>query len=151
MPVERVYTAQPPDASGNFGRWQKSAARRYTGGMGMEAVGAYIATLRERRGYTQLALAEALGISERGLRDWEKGRTAPDVGDLRELLGRLKGSWMHIAMLARDGATIADARQYAERQAQGLGLTDEQRAFIESLDPDQLAALVAVAEQMRPR
>lgn len=117
----------------------------------MDAVGAYIATLREGRGFTQQAFAELLGISERGLRDWEKGRTAPDVDDLSTMLKRLTGSWMHIATLAREGATAAEGQALAHRQIKGAGLTDEQRAFIESLDPDQLAALVAVAEQMRRR
>jgi len=117
----------------------------------MNAVGAYIATLREGRGFTQQVFAEMLGISERGLRDWEKGRTAPDVDALSELLKRLKGSWMHIAILAGADATIEQGQALAHRQVQGIGLTDEQRAFIESLDPAQLAALVAVAEQMKPR
>jgi transcriptional regulator with XRE-family HTH domain len=117
--------------------------------MGMDAVGTYIATLREKRGYTQPAFAKMLGISERGLRDWEKGRSAPGVDDLQALLDKLKGSWMHIALLTRTNATIQEAEMYAERQLQGIGLTDEQRAFIENLDPAQLAALVAVAEQMK--
>lgn len=117
----------------------------------MEAVGAYIATLRERRGYTQSLFAEKMHISERGLRDWEKGRTAPDVAALQLLLEQLKGSWSHIAVLAREESTVEDGRAYAERQAAGVGLTDEQRAFIENLDPDQIAALVAVAEQMKRR
>jgi transcriptional regulator with XRE-family HTH domain len=115
----------------------------------MDAVGAYIATLRERRGFTQQVFAEMLGISERGLRDWEKGRGAPDVDALSALLTHLKGSWVHIAQLAKPGTTVSQGRDLALRAAEGMGLTEEQRAFIEGLNPAQLKLLLALAEQMK--
>jgi transcriptional regulator with XRE-family HTH domain len=118
------------------------------GGMGMDAIGAYLAALRDGRGLTQHAFAEDLGVSERSLREWEKGRTAPDVNTLSDLLAKLKGSWMHVFMLTKEGATIDQAKGLARRQVQD-NLTDDMRTFIENLDPDQLAALIAVAEQMR--
>ncbi len=118
--------------------------------MSAQAVGAYIAALRESRGFTQQGFAEVLGISERGLRDWEKGRTAPDVDALERLLAALRGAWAHVAILAREEATTDQGKALARQQIQSGGLTDEQRLYIESLNPDQLAALVAVAKQMRP-
>ncbi len=151
LPVSAVYTLGAVDASGNFSLWKKYAGSLYFGGMSMDAVGAYIATLRDGRGFTQQAFAELMGISERGLRDWEKGRTAPDVDALSSLLARLKGSWMHVALLAREEATAEQGRNLARRRLKDVGLTDDQRAFIESLDDDQLKALIAVAEQMKRR
>ena len=114
----------------------------------MDAIGAYLAALRDGRGLTQHAFAEDLGVSERSLREWEKGRTAPDVNTLSDLLAKLKGSWMHVFMLTKEDATPEQAKTLAHRQVQG-NLTDDQRTFIENLDPDQLAALIAVAEQMK--
>ncbi len=41
--------------------------------------GGLIRTLRRRRGLTQLALAERLGVSDKAVSKWERGRGAPDI------------------------------------------------------------------------
>lgn len=61
--------------------------------------GGLIRTLRRRRGLTQLALAERLGVSDKAVSKWERGRGAPDIAllpSLSEALGvdtkaRLRG------------------------------------------------------------
>lgn len=52
--------------------------------------GGLIRTLRRRRGLTQLALAERLGVSDKAVSKWERGRGAPDIAlfpSLSEALG----------------------------------------------------------------
>lgn len=52
--------------------------------------GGLIRTLRRRRGLTQLALAERLGVSDKVVSKWERGRGAPDIAllpSLSEALG----------------------------------------------------------------
>ena len=52
--------------------------------------GGLIRTLRRRKGLTQLALAERLGVSDKAVSKWERGRGAPDIAlfpSLSEALG----------------------------------------------------------------
>ena len=53
--------------------------------------GRFIAAVRRERGYTQRALAEALGLSEKTVSKWECGKGLPEPGymlPLCQLLGR---------------------------------------------------------------
>lgn len=114
----------------------------------MLAVGAYIAALREGRGFTQPAFAEAIGISERGLRDWEKGRSGPDVDELQKILALLQGSWLHIIQLAKADATVSRAKRLAKvAQEQPEYVREIQEALL-SLPPDVLRDLGPIAERL---
>lgn len=46
-------------------------------------VGSNMASARERAGYTQQQIADALGVSEKTIRNYESGRRVPDVLQLR--------------------------------------------------------------------
>ncbi len=52
--------------------------------------GARLAELRKRRGYSQEALAEKLGLSRQAISKWERGESSPDTDTLIEL-ARLYG------------------------------------------------------------
>ena len=52
--------------------------------------GARLADLRKRRGYSQEALAEKLGLSRQAISKWERGESSPDT-DTLIALARLYG------------------------------------------------------------
>lgn len=115
----------------------------------MEYVGAYISELRSANGLTQPELAAKIGVHERTVRNMESGRHESKPTDLAAALDLLHGSWIHVAQLLRSSADAALARKLAADAVKGTGFTDEQRAFLENLTPDQKAALLSVAHQMR--
>ena len=54
--------------------------------MDQEKIGAFIAACRKEAGYTQAALGEKLGITDRAVSKWETGKNAgpiPDAGAVR--------------------------------------------------------------------
>lgn len=53
--------------------------------MNQEKIGKFIATCRKENGYTQAALAEKLGITDRAISKWETGKSLPDASIMLEL------------------------------------------------------------------
>lgn len=53
--------------------------------MNQEKIGKFIASCRKECGYTQAALAEKLGITDRAVSKWETGKSMPDVSIMLEL------------------------------------------------------------------
>ena len=53
--------------------------------MDQEKIGAFIAQCRKEAGYTQAALGEKLGITDRAVSKWENGRCMPDLALLQPL------------------------------------------------------------------
>lgn len=51
----------------------------------MRDTGERIGRLRQEKGLTQVALAEALGITSQAISKWERGQSFPDVSRLDEL------------------------------------------------------------------
>lgn len=58
--------------------------------MDQRKTGALIRTLRLRRGMTQQALAEQIGVSDKAVSKWERGCGAPDIGLLPPLAAALQ-------------------------------------------------------------
>ena len=52
-------------------------------------IGKFIAERRKKANYTQVQLAEKLGITDRAISKWETGRTLPDSSIMLELCGVL--------------------------------------------------------------
>jgi len=52
-------------------------------------IGQFIAAQRKSQGYTQAALAEKLGITDRAVSKWETGKSMPDTSIMLELCGLL--------------------------------------------------------------
>lgn len=116
----------------------------------MAHVGTYIAVRREAEGLTQEALAELLGVSERIVREWEKGRHEPKIGMMRRLLRAIGGSWEDVDRLLGDDADANDALHLAARRdaVRPLRLTPNEQRLIEvvqegNLSSEQIAALIA--------
>lgn len=53
--------------------------------MNQEKIGKFIASCRKEQGFTQAALAEKLGITDRAVSKWETGRSLPDASIMPEL------------------------------------------------------------------
>ena len=53
--------------------------------MNQEKIGKFIATLRKENNLTQMQLAEALGITDRAVSKWERGKSLPDVSVMLDL------------------------------------------------------------------
>ncbi len=58
--------------------------------MDQKKIGRFIALCRKENGYTQAALAEKLGITDRAVSKWENGRSMPDASIMLELCELLK-------------------------------------------------------------
>lgn len=50
-----------------------------------QRIGANIMKARKAKGYTQMMLADALGVSFQAVSNWERGQTCPDIANLSEL------------------------------------------------------------------
>jgi len=53
--------------------------------MDQKKIGAFIASCRKQAGYTQAALGEKLGVTDRAVSKWENGKSMPDVSIMLEL------------------------------------------------------------------
>lgn len=53
-------------------------------------IGKFIAKKRKEQGFTQMQLAEKLGITDRAVSKWETGKSLPDASIMLELCGLLK-------------------------------------------------------------
>ncbi len=58
--------------------------------MDQKKIGKFIALCRKENGYTQAALAEKLGITDRAVSKWENGKSMPDASIMSELCKLLK-------------------------------------------------------------
>lgn len=58
-----------------------------------EAFGLRLARLRQERGLSQRALAEALSVTRQAVSSWERGQTAPDMGTLERICRILEVDW----------------------------------------------------------
>ena len=55
--------------------------------MDQTKIGKFIAESRKAQGYTQMQLAEKLGITDRAVSKWERGKSMPDASIMLELCG----------------------------------------------------------------
>lgn len=117
----------------------------YHKGMNMTAVGAYITELRIGRGLSQEVLASLIGVSDRQLRDYEKGKAEPKVGTMTRLLEAIRGTWDDVIVLLQSDATTEAARQFARQRLLHSG--DEQ--VIADLSPEQLQAVLLMIRRLR--
>lgn len=58
--------------------------------MNQEKIGKFIAECRKENGFTQTALAEKLGITDRAVSKWENGKSLPDPSIMLELCALLE-------------------------------------------------------------
>ncbi len=91
--------------------------------MDQEKIGKFIACQRKENGYTQAALAERLGITDRAVSKWERGKSMPDPSIMLDLCGLLKISVNEL--LTGERLTMEDYREQAERNLMELTKQEE--------------------------
>lgn len=86
--------------------------------MDQEKIGKFIAACRKEGGYTQAALAEKLGITDRAVSKWETGKSLPDPSIMLTLCGLL-GITVN-ELLTGERIAMEDYRQKAEENLLAL-------------------------------
>ncbi len=91
--------------------------------MNQEKIGSFIAVCRKENGFTQAALAEKLGITDRAISKWENGRSLPDPSIMLELCELL-----HIninELLTGERLDMKDYKEMAEKNLVELARQEE--------------------------
>lgn len=104
--------------------------------MELRAFGAYVRRLRERAGFTQASLVDALHgeVSLRTIGRWENGKNEPYVSELAPVMDRLQGSILRAVLLVlSDTASEGDAARMADRADSDL--STEELTFFAELSP----------------
>ncbi len=91
--------------------------------MDQEKIGKFIACQRKENGYTQAALAERLGITDRAVSKWERGKSMPDPSIMLDLCGLLKISVNEL--LTGERLTMEDYQEQAEKNLMELTKQEE--------------------------
>ena len=82
--------------------------------MDQEKIGAFITECRKKAGLTQAALGEQLGITDRAVSKWERGKSMPDPSLMLPLCGLL-----HITvneLLTGERISMEDYQKKAEEK-----------------------------------
>lgn len=78
------------------------------------AIGKFIAEARKAKGLTQTELADKIGVTDKAVSRWERGRGFPDISLLEPLAGALDVSILELMHAQRQGTaslTEADAAE----------------------------------------
>ena len=111
----------------------------------MSMLGVYLAELRAYHKLTLNELAERVGVTDRLISAWEKGRHQPAVDKLSALVTELGGSITDVARLVKNDATADEAKMMAcLRFKSPQALTDEEVALFEALSPAKRQAILTL-------
>ena len=120
--------------------------------MEMEKIGKFIAQCRKDKGFTQAALAEKLGITDRAVSKWETGKSLPDASLMLQLCELLEInvnellSGEHIAMDAYKETAEANLLDLEERtQKSDKLLLDVEKYMIAIIIPVYVIMIVGGA------
>ncbi len=102
-----------------------------------QKTGQFICILRKQRGLTQRELAEAIGVTDKAVSRWERGRGLPDVSLLSPLAGALCTSVTELLA----GEPLSEE----ERTARGDSVLLEALRYTGSMGRKTAALLIAAA------
>lgn len=105
--------------------------------MDPQKTGQFICILRKQRGLTQRELAEAIGVTDKAVSRWERGRGLPDVSLLSPLAGALGTSVTELLA----GEPLSEE----ERTARGDSVLLEALRYTGSMGRKTAALLIAAA------
>ncbi|MCI9587572.1 MAG: helix-turn-helix transcriptional regulator [Oscillospiraceae bacterium] len=105
--------------------------------MELQKTGQFICILRKQRGLTQRELAEAIGVTDKAVSRWERGRGLPDVSLLSPLAGALGTSVTELLA----GEPLSEE----ERTARGDSVLLEALRYTGSMGRKTAALLIAAA------
>lgn len=116
--------------------------------MSMQAIGVYVRELRTQSGLTQEELACKVGLSEKSIRNLEKGAHEPKLTKLAEIVMLVRGSAAHLARLMDPSASPELATQLVASMTDAE--LDEAIAILERLrdDPPALARWLGYGEAL---
>lgn len=116
----------------------------------MEAVGAYIRVMAKQRNMTIVAVSRQANVAPNYIWRLEHGDTeTPSFEVVAALVAAVQGSMEDVRRLLTERAGVARADALAISRVLGGGLSEEQRAYLESLSPEQLEAIVELARKMQ--
>jgi transcriptional regulator with XRE-family HTH domain len=118
----------------------------YNGGMGMEAIAAYLRTLRKGSALTQNDVALALGVDDLTVRRWEQAKSEPLGLTLVALIKLIKGSLQHLEVLA-DATTAAAGEELAHDWLKRIEAQAREDAKL--MTDDELKAAIAALDKIR--
>lgn len=98
-----------------------------------EKTGKYIAEKRKQLGMTQKQLAEQVGITDKAVSKWERGKSIPDSGVMEELCGVL-----HISMNEFFSGEDIQEENYSDRAEENI------RVLIEQSDVQKKRSRIAI-------
>ena len=117
-----------------------------------QRIGANIKKARKAKGYTQMTLADALGVSFQAVSNWERGQTCPDIANLSELsrvldlsVDELLGNRRAAEITREIAEDKTPELQPEELQQVAPLLTGEQADKAASVSASDFAALAALA------
>ena len=117
-----------------------------------QRIGANIMKARKAKGYTQMTLADALGVSFQAVSNWERGQTCPDIANLSELsrvldlsIDELLGNRRAAEITREIAEDKTPELQPEELQQVAPLLTGEQADKAASVSASDFAALAALA------
>lgn len=91
--------------------------------MNQEKIGKFIARCRKEKGYTQVNLAEKLGITDRAISKWENGKSLPDASIMLELCRELNINVNEL--LSGDRLEMEEYQKNAENNLIAMKQVDE--------------------------
>lgn len=117
-----------------------------------QRIGANIMKARKAKGYTQMTLADALGVSFQAVSNWERGQTCPDIANLSELsrlldisIDELLGNQRAAEITREIAEDKTPELQPEELQQVAPLLTGEQADKAAGVSASDFAALTALA------
>lgn len=114
----------------------------------MRRIGRTIAGLRREHNLTQMALADAMGVSFQAVSNWERGQSMPDISKLPEL-AELFGTTID-ALLGREAPLVVMAAEDKLDELTDLSAADvaEAAPLLPPSQMDELAAQLTAQENL---
>lgn len=127
--IRRSCMDSPYSTKRGFHFLTKNVIIKQKGGQSMDQVkiGKFIASERKQKGYTQMELAQRLGISNKTVSKWERGNGFPDISLLLPLCEELEISVNELIT----GERIAEADYRNKAEENMVNIIDENKKSVE--------------------
>ncbi len=93
--------------------------------MKRQTLGMMIASLRKEKGYTQLDLAQKMGVTDKAVSKWERDLSCPDVNSipqLAEILGVSIDELMQVKDITKETDPKDNNKMIVDTAFKGIGL-----------------------------
>lgn len=115
----------------------------------MNKLGLYLRLLRLAKGVTLETISDAIGVSDRGIRSWEKDGHIPGVLKLQKLVEYLGGSWNSVETILRSDIPDSTIEEMVQRDLRKTTHHHELHCLVDTLEEDQAIALATMIRAMR--